>query len=109
MIILPCDIDPQLKCNDCVRHYTSGCSVDKAYQAIKAEHPIKTTPKEGANVQELVKEKFPQQYEDLQLGRILNWDDLDGVLDFLYGARALLASPVTEIIDFIESHCEVVE
>ena len=59
-----------------------------AYEAMKLLHPVKTTPKKGVDVQEHVKEKFPQQYIKLFLFTF-DWNDLDGVLDFLYGEREL--------------------
>ena len=82
-----------------------------AYEIMKLLHPIKTTPRAGANVRELVKEKFPQLYAKLFLDKF-DWSDLDGVLDFLYGERELgfFSVPrrdITEIILLIESNCEV--
>lgn len=77
-----------------------------AYEAMKLLHPVKTTPKKGVDVQEHVKEKFPQQYIKLFLFTF-DWNDLDGVLDFLYGIRETLHFNTTEIIKLIESNCEV--
>lgn len=86
-----------------------------AYEVMKLLHPVKTTPKKGVNVHELVKTKFPQQYIKLFLFTF-DWNDLDGVLDYLYGERELgfissiLGIPktdITEIINLIESNCEV--
>lgn len=82
-----------------------------AYEVLKLLHPIKTTPKAGVNVQELVKTKFPKQYIKLFLADF-DWNDLDGVLDFLYGERELCffsipKSEITEIINLIECNCEV--
>ena len=85
------------------------------YDVVKAVYPVNTTPKAGANVQQLVKTKFPKQYNDLQLNTF-DWNDLDGVLDFLYGERKLgllsmllgiSKTNITQIIDLIESNCEV--
>lgn len=111
---LPCSNDPNAKCSTCSLH-GNGCPVEMPYNVVKAVYPIKTTPKAGVNVQELVKAKFPKQYKDLQLN-IFDWDNLDSVLDFLYGERdlgllsMLFGVPktnITEIINLIESNCEV--
>lgn len=86
-----------------------------AYEAMKMLYPIKTTPKNVVNVHELVKKTFPQEYNDYLLFAF-DWNDLDGVLDFLYGERDLgLLSTyfripktnITAIINLIESNCEV--
>lgn len=86
-----------------------------AYEAVKLLHPVKTTPKKGVNVHELVKTTFPKQYLRLFLFTS-DWNDLDGVLDYLYGERELgfissiLGIPktdITEIINLIEANCEV--
>lgn len=87
------------------------------YNIVKILYPIKTTPQDGVNVQELVKAKFPKQYNDLQLNTF-DWNDLDVVLDFLYGERDLgllsmlngieiQETDLTAIINLIESNCEV--
>lgn len=84
-----------------------------AYEIMKLLHPIKTTAKAGINVQELVKIKYPIQYIKLFLFNF-DWNDLDGVLDFLYGERNLMffgipKSDITEIINLIESNCKVIK
>ncbi len=85
------------------------------YEVMKLLHPVKTTPREGVNVHELVKTTFPKQYLRLFLFTF-DWNDLDGVLDYLYGERELgfLSASygiskfdITEIINLIESNCEV--
>ena len=85
------------------------------YEVFKLMHPVKTTPREGVNVHELVKTTFPKQYLRLFLFTF-DWNDLDGVLDYLYGERELgfLSASygiskfdITEIINLIESNCEV--
>ncbi len=85
------------------------------YNIVKAIYPIKTTPNAGVNVQELVKIRFAKQYNALQL-KFFDWNDIDGVLDFLYGERQLglicmLAgiekTDISEIINLIESNCEI--
>ncbi len=87
-----------------------------AYEVTKAVYPIKTTANAGVDVHSLVKEKYPEQYEKLQLSTF-DWDkDLDGALDFLYGEREIgflcmlfgvQKSDVSEIIKLIESNCEI--
>ena len=119
--LLPCEINTQTTCISCKLH-NNGCPIEAmcgvkgAYDIVKAFNPIKTTAKAGANVQALVKEKFPKQYHDLKLNDF-NWtNDLDGILDFLYGERELgllralygiSKAEITEIIKLIESNCEV--
>lgn len=85
------------------------------YEVMKLLHPVTTTPREGVNVHELVKTTFPKQYLRLFLFTF-DWNDLDGVLDYLYGERELgfissiLGIPktdITEIINLIEANCEV--
>lgn len=111
---LPCSNDPNAKCSTCSLH-GNDCPVEMPYNVVKAVYPIKTTPKAGANVQQLVQVKFPKQYKDLHLNAF-DWNDLDGVLDFLYGERKLgllsviwgiSKTSITEIINLIESNCEV--
>ncbi len=86
-----------------------------AYEVLKLLHPIKTIPKTDVNIQKLVMERYPKQYIQLFLFTF-DWDDLDGVLDFLYGEHKLgilcqsfgvPKSDVTEIIDLIESNSEI--
>lgn len=111
---LPCSNNPNAKCSTCALH-GNGCPVEMPYNVLKAVYPVKTTPKAGVNVQELVKEKFSKQYKDLQLNTF-DWNDIDGVLDFLYGERkigflcalwGIQREDITKIINLIESNCEV--
>ncbi len=85
------------------------------YEVLKKICPITTKPREGVNVEELVVAKFPKHYIKLFLF-IFDWSDIDGVLDFLYGERDLgflcirfgiPKSDITEIINLIESNCEI--
>lgn len=121
--LLPCEVNAQATCATCSLH-NNGCPIETmcgalgAYDIVKAFNPIKTTAKAGVNVHELVKVKFPKLYEDLQL-KSFDWqNNLDGILDFLYGERDLgliasltgahiLKSSITELIKLIESNCEV--
>ncbi len=119
--LLPCEVNARATCATCNLH-NNGCPIEAmcgavgAYDIVKAFNPVKTTANAGANVQELVKEKFPKQYNDLKLNDF-NWaNDLDGILDFLYGERELgllralygiSKAEITEIIKLIESNCEV--
>ena len=118
--LLPCEVNAGAICATCSLH-NNGCPIEAmcgakgAYDIVKAFNPIKTTAKVG-DVQNLVKDTFPKLYKDLQLSRFDWQNDLDGVLDFLYGERELgimctlrgiAKSSVTELIKFIESKCEV--
>lgn len=121
--LLPCEVNAGVKCATCSLH-NNGCPIETmcgavgAYDIVKAFNPVKTTAKAGVNIHELVKVKFPKLYEDLQL-KSFDWqNNLDGVLDFLYGERDLgliasltgaqiLKSSITELIKLIESNCEV--
>ena len=76
------------------------------YDAVKACNPIKTTAKPGYDIHALVKAKFPELYKQNALS-LFNWDDLDGVLDHLYGHMLVFgAVELKAMIDFIEVHCE---
>ncbi|MDE6597980.1 MAG: hypothetical protein K2K60_05025 [Clostridia bacterium] len=85
-----------------------------AYDVAKLLHPVKTTAHEGVDVHELVKKTFPKEYNAYQLFSF-DWNDLDGVLDYLYGMRdfaekfdcKMVSDTVTDVIKLIESNCEV--
>lgn len=77
------------------------------YAAVKAAHPIHTTVKDGVNLQKLVIEQHEGLYRYFLLKR-LDWTDIDGVLDYLYGLRDWLNIPEADtLIKFIESHCNI--
>lgn len=119
--LLPCEVNARATCATCNLH-NNGCPIETmcgavgAYDIVKAFNPVKTTAKASANVQALIKEKFPKQYNDLQL-YIFDWDnDLNGILDFLYGEReiglfralyGISKADIIKIIKLIESNCEV--
>ena len=110
---LPCEVNAKVKCATCKLH-GNGCPVEMPYSVLKVVYPIKTTAKAGVNVRELVMAKYSQSFEKLRLSDF-DWNDLDGILDFLYGARKLgvcklygvSEAEVTELINFIESNGEV--
>ncbi|MDE7329989.1 MAG: hypothetical protein K2N30_02675 [Clostridia bacterium] len=121
---MPCSNDPEAKCKTCHLH-NNGCPVEEdlktvnvVYNVAKAVNPKHTIPKAGADVEKLVKDKYPKLYHNLTLD-VFDWkNNLDGVLDFLYGEKnmgflaALFGlrvsnSEVSELIRFIESNCEV--
>ncbi len=80
--------------------------IKNAYDITKLLNPIHTTPKAGVNVQELVKDKFPDYYKFFN--KHFDWNDLDGILDFLYfHAKILHVDEAQKFIDLIESNCEV--
>lgn len=103
---LPCSNNADIGCKTCTLH-RNGCPVEQPYEVVKAVYKIHTKPKEGANVPELVKAKYPSNY--LLIEQLIGWNDLDGVLDFLYGAQELLGVNYNGLIRFIENNCEVVE
>ena len=77
------------------------------YAAVKAAHPIHTTVKDGVNLQKLVIEQHEGLYRYFLLKR-LDWSDIDGVLDYLYGLRDWLNIPeAATLIKFIESYCNI--
>ena len=111
---LPCSNDITASCAKCELH-NNGCPVEIPYNVVKVVIPVKTTPKAGVDVRELVKTKFPQQFKNLFLDNF-DWGDLDGVLDYLYGERDLgliglltgiSKTDITKIIKLIENNCEV--
>ena len=119
--LLPCEVNAKVKCAKCHLH-NNGCPIEAmcgvigAYDIVKSFYPVKTTPKAGVNVRELVQTKYPLLYKVLGLG-VFDWEkDLDGVLDFLYGEQeigimcgllGIAKSEITELIKYIEGSCEV--
>ena len=78
-----------------------------AYDVVKGLNPVKTTPKAGVDVKGLVKAEYPDYYK--YFNTHLDWNDLDGILDFLYfHAKILHVAEAQKVIDLIESNCEVV-
>lgn len=88
------------------------------YDVVKAVYPIHTVAKAGVDVEELVKSNYPKLYKQLYLYiPFFNFvDNLDGILDYLYGEREIgffriahniTTTEITELIQFIESNCEV--
>ncbi|MCM1297054.1 MAG: hypothetical protein NC311_16060 [Muribaculaceae bacterium] len=80
------------------------------YEAVKAVNPIKTTAKPGCDIQAMVQKEFPDLYKRIYALPLLDWNDLDGVLDYLYGSCKLFPNQSAELkslITFIEAHCEV--
>ena len=67
-------------------------------------HPRKA--KRGVNVQELVKPTFPKEYNNWVLNAPhFDWiNDLDGVLDYLCGIRALFKIDTGKVIKLIEDN-----
>lgn len=74
-----------------------------------AESPNVKKVKSAEEIRQLVREKFPKGYENLQLWTIF-WSDIDSVLDYLY--RVTFRNPkiqpeLKEIVDFIEEQVEL--
>lgn len=119
--LLPCEVNARATCATCNLH-NNGCPIETmcgavgAYDIVKAFNPVKTTAKAGANVQELVKAKYPKLYSELLLNTFDWFNNLDGILDFLYGEReigflralyGISKADIIKIIKLIESNCEV--
>lgn len=80
--------------------------MEQSYKVVKAVYPIKTTPKAGVNVQELVKAQFPEYHR--YFNKYFDWNDIDGILDFLYfHAKILHVIEAQQLIDLIENNCEI--
>lgn len=78
------------------------------YDGIKERHTLNTKVKPGVDIQSLVQDKYSEVYTNYLLW-MLDWSDIDGVLDYLYGAFFTSPTPpqeVREVIDFIEENCE---
>ena len=109
--LLPCEVNAGVECSTC-RLHNNGCPIEvmgaaiMAYDIAKTVNPIKTTPKAGADIPKLVKAKFPDYYNYFNAN--FDWNDLDGILDFLYfHAKTLHVAEAQQLIDLIESNCEV--
>lgn len=109
--LLPCEVNAQTTCATCNLH-NNGCPIEDlcgalgAYDIVKAMYPVKTTPKAGADIPKLVKAQFPDYYS--YFNKHFDWDNLDGILDFLYfHAKTLHITEAQQLIDLIESNCEV--
>ena len=109
--LLPCEVNAQTTCATCNLH-NNGCPIELmcgvkgAYDIVKALNPIKTMPRAGADSPALVKAQFPDYYN--YFNKHLDWNDLDGILDFLYfHAKILHVIEAQQLIDLIESNCEV--
>ncbi len=119
--LLPCEVNAQITCVTCNLHnkdcpIETVCGAKGAYEIVKAFNPVQTKSKAGVNVQELVKSEFPKLYKKLRL-KDFDWqNDLNGVLDFLYGERELgimclmfgiSKSEISSLIAYIENNCVV--
>lgn len=82
-------------------------SLNNIYSAIKAARPIHTTVNPGVNIQKLVYEEHEGLYKYFMLKR-LDWTDIDGVLDYLYGLRDICGfARADEIIKTIEKNVTI--
>lgn len=80
--------------------------VNRIYDDIKARHPLHTKVKPGVDIQKLVHDTYPDLFHLIMLW-MLDWSDIDGVLDYLYGFSVTHSIPqVKEIIELIERNCE---
>lgn len=74
-----------------------------------SEQPSSTKAKSAEEIRQLVKEKFPKVYEDLQLWSVF-WADIDSVLDYLYEVtfrNPKIQPELKEIVEFIEEQAEL--
>lgn len=79
---------------------------DKIYAGVKERHPLNTKVKPGVDIQKLVHDTFPAFFHELLLW-MLDWSNIDGVLDYLYGLKVTHSIPqVKEVIELIERNCE---
>ena len=111
--LLTCEVNARATCETCNLH-NNGCPIETmcgakgAYDIVKAFNPIKTTAKAGADIPKLVKAKFPDYYNYFNSNPIFDWNNLDGILDFLcFHAKILHVAEAQQIVDLIESNCEV--
>ncbi len=79
---------------------------DKIYAGIKDRHPLNTKVKPGVDIQKLVHDTLPDFFHSMLLF-MLDWSDIDGVLDYLYGISVTHSLPqAKEVIALIERNCE---
>ena len=109
--LLPCEVNARATCATCNLH-NNGCPIETmcgalgAYDIVKAFNPVKTTANAGADIPKLVKAKFPDYYK--YFNKYFDWNNLNGILDFLYfHAKILHITEAQQLIDLIESNCEV--
>lgn len=87
-------------------------ALTKSYEQLKTEHPITTKAKPGIDVKAVVKQQQPALYNIFVLEQFDWTNDLDGILDYLYG---LANNPIQrfpqakDIIKVIEDNCIITE
>ncbi len=99
-------------CRDHVKNHIekldSLAAAQTIYGVTKAVYHIKTTAKPGYDIPALIKSKFAALYATDYGLKHIDLNDLDGVLDYLYGGYKLFGKiKYKELIDFIEARCEV--
>lgn len=99
-------------CRDHVKKFLEKLALaetaHRIYNAVKFTHPVKTTAKPGYDIPALIKSEFAALYETDYGLKHLDLNDLDGVLDYLYGGYKLFHNvKYKQLIDFIEARCEV--
>lgn len=83
-------------------------TVQSIYNVTKSVNPKKTTAKAGYDIPALIKSEFSALYAADPFFKTTDLNDLDGVLDYLYGAYNLFKiSTYKRLIDFIEKRCEI--
>ena len=79
-------------------------SVSAIYNAVKTANPITTKAKPGIDVKAVVKQRQPELYNIFVLEQFDWTNDLDGILDYLYGVR-LRFPQAKDVIKIIEDNC----
>lgn len=79
---------------------------DRIYAGLKERHPFNTKVKPGVDIQKLVHDTYPDFFHRFGLF-MLDWSDIDGVLDYIYGISVTHSLPrAKEVIELIERNCE---
>ena len=99
-------------CRDNVKKFIEKldalATAQTVYDVTKAVYQIKTTAKPGYDIPALIKSEFAALYATDYGLKHIDLNDLDGVLDYLYGGYKLLGKAhYKKLIDFIEARCEV--
>lgn len=99
-------------CRDNVKKFIEKLSqaeyMHRLYNAVQVAHPIQTTAKPGYDIPALIKSEFADLYATDYGLKYIDLNNLDGVLDYLYGGYKLFGKThYKKLIDFIEARCEV--
>lgn len=87
-------------------------SVSAIYNAVKTANPITTKAKPGVDVKAVVKQRQPELYNIFMLDEFDWTNDLDGILDYLYGLSNIPVRrfpQAKDVIKVIEDNCIITE